>query len=347
MPTMLEPNVHRAKAMARQLDTHLLSSLAYLADVCDTQTPFDTKALRRTVERSEALLTTNDKARLSGTLVAGYTLLEGAMRANKASEIEARLSRFAARRVGGAGTRIAALGRSSLAAIESDDLKEVLSCELARSGQNSDIFDPTNEVVVDRSLRAAVEALNAIRLAAPGLADEIEQLVTDIVVIDSTKTNAASSFQSFGVVVLKYLQPFQTWTTYVEHITHEAAHHLLFAIFKVEDVFKTGTDERFRSPLRSDPRPLDAVFHAMFVLARIIYILRRIRDCASYPNFNRTATYSFYNPLTLIEQFRDAYSVVASNAQLTDFGAKLLRDTRAFAEAHSFDEQPLINWAGR
>jgi hypothetical protein len=83
----------------------------------------------------------------------------------------------------------------------------------------------------------------------------------------------------------------------------------------------------------------------MFVLARIIYILRKIRDSKGFPNFHRTATYSFYNPSSLIDQFRDAYGIVAENAQLTNFGIELLEGTRAFAEFYSFAEEPLINRA--
>jgi HEXXH motif-containing protein len=279
--------------------------------------------------------------------VAGYALLETAMRSNNPVQIERRIDRFSDRHVSAAATRVLALGRRSLASIESSDLKEVLSGELARSGQNSDIFDPTDAAAVDRSLAAVDQALSAIKLASPTLGDEIAQLVTDIVIIDSTKTNAASSFQTFGVIVLKYLQPFQTWTTYVEHITHEAAHHLLFALFAEHDVFKSGNQQRYKSPLRSDLRPLDGVFHAMFVLARIIYILRRVRDSNAFPDFRRTATYSFYNPSSLIDQFRDSFNVIAANAQLTNFGVELLESTRAFAETYAFNEEPLVNWANR
>jgi HEXXH motif-containing protein len=141
---------------------------------------------------------------------------------------------------------------------------------------------------------------------------------------------------------LKFLKPSQTWTTYLEHIVHEAAHHLLFALFYGYDVFKAGSSGRFRSPLRSDERPLDAVFHAMFVLARIIFILRRIKDSGLYPDFHRTATYSFHNPLPLIEQFRQAYDVIKRNAQLTEYGVGLLDATHRFAEEYKFDEEPLV-----
>src|SRR5262249_2198969 len=156
------------------------------------------------------------------------------------------------------GLRVTALGR--LSEIEATDLKQVLSAELARSGQDSDIFDPQEGALVERSMSAVQEALEAIELCAPTLGKEIAQIVTDIVIIDSSKTNAASSFQAPGVIVLKFLRPFQTWTTYLEHIPHEAAHHLLYAIFNSNDVFRSGKAERFRSPLRSDLRPLDAVF---------------------------------------------------------------------------------------
>ena len=246
----MDPDPEEARVYARRLDLDFLDCLDYLTQVCDRQTPFDTADLKHVSERVRAGFALKDKVRICGTLVPAHVLLEKAMLANSSSEIQFRLGRFRDRPVLSDGIRVTALGDSSLSQIEATDLKQVLSTELAQSGQNSDIFDPTQSDAVERSVFAVHQALDAIRVAAPNLRDEIEQIVTDIVIIDSSKTNAASSYQAPGVIVLKFLRPFQTWTTYLEHIPHEAAHHLLYSIFNANDVFQRGGAERFKSPLR-------------------------------------------------------------------------------------------------
>ncbi len=58
-----------------------------------------------------------------------------------------------------------------------------------------------------------------------------------------------------------------------------------------------------------------------------------INDSRTYPDFHRTAVYSFHNPNKLIDQYRQAFESIDGNAKLTEFGGRLLEDSRDFAEA--------------
>ncbi|MCW5697557.1 MAG: hypothetical protein KIS96_12600 [Bauldia sp.] len=59
-----------------------------------------------------------------------------------------------------------------------------------------------------------------------------------------------------------------------EFLVHEITHALLFGIAAAEPLVLNPPHETYASPLRKDPRPMDGVFHAMVVCARLIEFFR-------------------------------------------------------------------------
>jgi hypothetical protein len=133
--------------------------------------------------------------------------------------------------------------------------------------------------------RAGAEALLAdgldlIAAGAPELAAEVRALVHEVVLVTGQKETAgqvlggASSFALWGAV-------FQNIDQRVDRLgmalslTHEAAHLHLFGLADGGRLVENSDEERFASPLRRDPRPMEGIAHATFVLARLAYALRR------------------------------------------------------------------------
>ena len=96
-------------------------------------------------------------------------------------------------------------------------------------------------------------------------------------------------------------------------LVHEAAHQLLFGLSVDEPLVENAMHERYASPLRTDLRPMDGIFHATFVCARMHYGYSRLRLCAS-TRFNeielalierRLGEYrkQFFQGLATVEQF--------------------------------------------
>ena len=72
----------------------------------------------------------------------------------------------------------------------------------------------------------------------------------------------------------------------IDCLTHESAHAHLFSL-SLGDSFVTNPDDELHlSPLRRDPRPLDGLFHATYVSARIALrsIVTRIESGALSEN---------------------------------------------------------------
>jgi HEXXH motif-containing protein len=118
------------------------------------------------------------------------------------------------------------------------------------------------------------EALALMDKGCPRVYAEFNELVSQIVIAGGTNlaTNedflAGSTFTLWGALFVNPAIPRRPLSL-VETLAHEAAHSLLFGIQVSGPLVTNPDEERFSSPLRLDPRPMDGVYHATFVSARM------------------------------------------------------------------------------
>ena len=112
-----------------------------------------------------------------------------------------------------------------------------------------------------------------------------------------------------------------------EGLVHEGAHTLLFGYAVDERLVRNPNSERFASPLRSDPRPMDGVFHATFVCARLHLFYRRLleRRPEGLRGFDPRALER--KMAQLASRFDDGARLIADKASLTPLGEKVLRSS--------------------
>jgi HEXXH motif-containing protein len=315
------------------MDATLFAAFRHLAEAI---APHDRPAageIRQLVDRCEGRWR-NDGARPSGLLVAYYTALERACRRGDLAQIAVLAERLAA-----AGADLTGGPDVATSCATGDAHLDALDGAL-RAG---DLWKPFDEAVVlappspetrSVSLEALAMALDRIRSLVPAYHRELRQCVTDILIVRSDCLNAGSSYQAFGIIFLKELQPGQDWSAYFEHIIHESAHHALFAIMAAHRLFAAGQpDERYPSPFRRELRPPDAIFHAAFVLSRLCDALETARLGAFARTPARTARYIHHNPKPIPDQFYDAYEVLTRNVRLTGAGREILASAKAIVDA--------------
>jgi hypothetical protein len=127
----------------------------------------------------------------------------------------------------------------------------------------------------------------------PELAGEIQAIVHEVYVVagDRSRTmqfDGGSHFQLWGGLYLNaHFHP--TPQAIVEVIAHESAHGLLFGFCTDDPLVLNNDDELFRSPLRKDPRPMDGIYHATFVSARMHYALSALLERGSWAADERAA----------------------------------------------------------
>ncbi len=189
--------------------------------------------------------------------------------------------------------------------------------------------DPGSAEVFEQHYRAAMQLLHR---AVPELAGEIESLVREVVPIaggadDEGVFEGASHYQLWGALFLN-AAPADNRVAMAEMIAHESAHGFLFGCCIDEPLVYNDDDERFPSPLRSDPRPMDGIFHATFVSARMHWTMSRLLASDELnPEEAETARAARDDDA---RNFADGDRVIQAHAELSRHAAELIAGARSW-----------------
>lgn len=183
------------------------------------------------------------------------------------------------------------------------------------------------------------DALEMIRRGSPGLADEIDELVTTVILATGIHLNnsttpaapfqGASALRAFGSIVLD-AEPDLSPVDAITSMIHEQAHLVLFALAPKDGVVTNPDEERYASPLRDDLRPLEGIHHATFVLARMIFGLQSVRSTIGMSPYDESRISEIVN--TSRPLFYDGLETLSRHANLTPEGAFTLDAAKAYME---------------
>jgi hypothetical protein len=145
-----------------------------------------------------------------------------------------------------------------------------------------EIFAPTKDTAA-RCQSQIRDAFALLDSGDPELAAEIRALLRQIVLASGSKDpkaytfDGASSFMLWGAIILNADRK-DGAIEMAQVLAHESAHNLLFGFSADEALVKNSPDELFSSPLRKDPRPMDGIYHATFVTARMHRVVRQLLE---------------------------------------------------------------------
>lgn len=188
---------------------------------------------------------------------------------------------------------------------------------------------PISGNAVQRTRRAIEAALDFVRETAPRSWATLSEITCEIIAAHgvargSMTFDGCSSLERFGSILVN-MNRLRSPLVLAETLVHESAHSLLFALSCHDHRVLNPATELHQSPLRIDPRPLDGIYHAVFVLARMHNFLVEV---ALGPN---TAPAIRDEALGLVHarqaNFFDGYAVLARYAELTPIGRELLIDS--------------------
>ena len=315
------------------MDARLLDSLSYLSECAEKPLTTSFRCLREHLDGVRSRIQTFDLS-LRGSVYSLHAHLVQMMRAGdlqavrqllEAVELVAPLKR---------GPRLVPLDTTTLTETEARAFLAVLSADY--DSTYSRRFDASAPTWTETTSMCSItdSVLQKLELIDPATYGEIQALISDIVFIQSEHINAGTCFKAFGMLYLTVLREGQEWTTYLENIVHEAAHHYLFAVWTIDRIIERDGNKFYPSPLRTEPRPMSGIYHAMFVLARTIRVLNIFRSIPEYaPDVQRMSTgyNQSKNSASLEEKFLAAYKTVRENSILTPIGEKLLEGCREMA----------------
>jgi len=178
------------------------------------------------------------------------------------------------------------------------------------------------------ALQAYADALSLLRELEPVIAAEYDEYVCRLKLFHGKCLMGATSPRFFGAVFLRY-EARETCPSlyFLEHLVHEVSHLHLYALMGEDPLFLNDESETYPSPLRSDPRPMMGVFHAAFVLARIVRTFRRLAQS----KHAYQAEVARRLP-ELVRCFQEALETSEVNARPTERGARIIATMRASGE---------------
>ncbi len=187
------------------------------------------------------------------------------------------------------------------------------------------------------ALQQIDEALQMLRVGAFPFHSEIGEIVPWIVVAAGKPTEinedpessfgGASALRAFGAVLQNADLQDSVFDRALS-LVHETSHHVLFAHSPKDGVVTNPPTELYSSPLRTDPRPMEGIHHATFVLARMALVARQLLESGLLSKQdNELARETIADSRTL---FADGLETLDQYANYTPLGSQAIDEARAF-----------------
>ncbi len=197
-----------------------------------------------------------------------------------------------------------------------------------RNEQIGYVEAPREQAVVAQFQRS----LELLRLHAPNTYAELECLVCEFVpafgsTLNGRTFDGCSSLERWGTILINARQD-KSDLELSEALTHEGAHNALFALSPVNFHVENPPEERHPSPLRDDPRPINGIYHATFVLARMCFAMTEVQESPTAGVDLRAQAAALARRSAAL--FADGYSVLHTHAKYTPEGADIMHDAMRF-----------------
>lgn len=320
------PGRDNGRGSRARIQARLAVSVAHICEQCSGHILFDEEAARALVD----LL--NSPARVRPSVFGDYFALIGALQSHQQDEETVRqgLDRLLSRPFeAGEGIDVRPLLRSHFTQAEEDRLRDQFVSESLVAEQIGRLDDST----AARQVGRVGESLALIAEHAPRSHAEMQQVIAEIVLArdavgaGETELGACSSLERWGSMLIN-CDALESPLLLAEALMHEAAHSYLYGASPVEFHVRNPIAELYKSPLRADPRPMDGIYHATFVLARTCFSMNEFAASETLEPEMRGDARDRAGQCRQL--FEEGYAVLVRHADYTDEGRAIM------AAAHEY-----------
>jgi HEXXH motif-containing protein len=266
-----EPDAAHAARCVRNVHSTLAASLRYISEQSRGALSFDEEAIQRLIGRLDA------GERFPPSTFALYYDLVPALLMGEEQRAEALFRALAQEQPIIEPMRLLALGDPTVSPSAERYIRFMNS-----EGPMKHTFRPPPTAVVDSFVQRFPSTLELLQRAVPEFVDEVRAQNSEIVLLvvaddAKMKFEAGSSYRLCGAMFVNAARR-KTRIEVIETLAHENAHSRLFGLCTEEAAVRNADQELYPSPLRVDPRPMDGVYHATFVSARMHWTMSRVID---------------------------------------------------------------------
>ncbi len=316
------PDGRRAAYINDRLARKLAYSIAEIARACRGAVAFDEGAVERTcaaIARTGAVST---------AVYTRYFDLLGAARRQEVRELERLFDGLTSLRLDARPFHVVRWGDAGLDAEVAQTYLRFVNIEPG----SRVVFVEVDAATFDQTCELVGRAFSVLASAAPEIESEVKTLVRELVLVsarpgDGLAFDGATSFFCWGALFLN-ADRHQSLVDMIDGLSHESAHAHLFGVSLGDALVQNPPDERHPSPLRAEPRPLDGIYHAAYVSARMHYAHSRLLgagvlsagDAAQAEEAREIGRRAFWDGLATLD----------AHARLTPLGARVLAGARAY-----------------
>lgn len=160
---------------------------------------------------------------------------------------------------------------------ETDFINKMRSENIPNKNNESVLLLPILNPDLSLYINTFIDLKNLIKQVDIDFFYEIECYLTRLKLFNGKALKAATSASVFGAIYLKTPPPGENIGAYFsEHIIHETSHLNLDILLAFDKIVLNEESEKYDAPIRIDPRPMFGIFHATFVLSRMVRLFQRI-----------------------------------------------------------------------
>jgi HEXXH motif-containing protein len=174
--------------------------------------------------------------------------------------------------------------------------------------------------------RQFASVMDLLQRAAPEFLGELQTLISELILVVGPRNarvhfDGGSSYQLWGALFLNAVRH-TTRIDVIDSLAHESAHSRLFGLCTEEAPVRNADDELHPSPLRAQKRPMDGVYHATFVSARMHWAMSRLIASGLLTEEELGLAVKARDDDR--RNFQRGYETVAAHGRLTDTGRMAL-----------------------
>ena len=190
---------------------------------------------------------------------------------------------------------------------------------------------------VEFAIERFCSGLMRLREIVPELAGEFEALIRHVVLVVGANDleydfAGGSCYMLWGALFINASAHNSDVAT-IEAIAHESGYSLLFGLTIEEPLVLNNDSELFASPLRDDLRPMDGIYHATYVSARMHWALAELLKSGKLGE--KEAALAAAHLVENQRNFWSGYTTVISHARLSETGRLLLTSAHDYMKTFS------------
>jgi HEXXH motif-containing protein len=319
-----EPSAERVRLLDQRMRFELGASLNYLADQLEPRVAIPREAF-------SAFLKKLHGGPVSPLAFATYSDVVFTIDADDLAEAARLLELLCVQPMPKPGLQIRELGTGMSAEDAARYVRQV-----ATDPEISFNLVPPPDAAAQSAREKIQKAMELLDAADPALAGEIRELIREIVLCAGDDRDAAafsfdgaSSPMLWGTIVINATRPGDE-VGMAQMLAHESAHNLLFGLCPDEPLLTNDREARYPSPLRDDLRPLEGIYHATFVTARMHRATRRLAESGllSAEQTTLAEKAAAWNE----KSFAAGMATLDQHAELTGPGKAILESARAYMQ---------------